>query len=192
MVRRAGIEPAGRCSSNSDVCRCITCAWGEGAGRKSDGAQGGIRTRRPMFLKHGCLPLHHLRVKRSGGGSNARPLPCRFFNGLPLGCRSALYGPCGDRTRIAALKGRCPGRLDEGIAFCPDVRCAGPDGGRFLPCRAGRGKWYAGRDSDPQDPVPETGMILPLHHLRVWRSESGSNAQAHCCAASLAGRCLTN
>ena len=32
---------------------------------------------------------------------------------------------------------------------------------------------------------------LPFQHLRIWRSESDSNAQAHCCAASLAGRCLT-
>ena len=34
-------------------------------------------------------------------------------------------------------------------------------------------------------------VCLPFHHLRVWRSESDSNAQARCCAASLAGRCLT-
>lgn len=32
---------------------------------------------------------------------------------------------------------------------------------------------------------------LPFQHLCMWRSESGSNAQTHCCVASLAGRSLT-
>ena len=88
-------------------------------GEKEGGAQGGIRTRKPLFLKQVCLPLHHLRVKRSEGGSNAQA-HCRAAS--ITGCRSASkYGPGGNRTRIAALKGRCPGRLDEGILFCPDA-----------------------------------------------------------------------
>ena len=152
MVRRAGFEPAGPCSSNRDDTAVASPARGE----KEDGAQGGIRTRKPLFLKQVCLPLHHLRVKRSEGGSNAQA-HCRAASFVDC-CSALKYDPGGNRTRIAALKGRCPGRLDEGILFCPDARRACPDGGGFLPCRAGRGKWYAGRDSNPQDPVPETGM----------------------------------
>ena len=133
--------------------------------------QGGIRTRKTLFLRQGCLPLHHLHIWRSESDSNAQAhfcaaslagrcltirqslrmeTPARFeraYNRFAVCCLASwlrsrkrrgkdsnlqqpgqsrrccryttpICNPCGARTRISALKGRRPSRLDEGITVC--------------------------------------------------------------------------
>ena len=104
LMRRAGFEPAGPGFLARYVFRSITCACS---------ARRGIRTPRTRSLKPVCLPFHHPRVWRSESDSNAQAR-CRAASlaGRCLTFRQPLrvriYDPCGDRTRIAALKGRCP------------------------------------------------------------------------------------
>ena len=90
-------------------------------------ARGGVEPPPPPY-QNDVLPLHH-RAK-SGWSESNRPARGPRPRGAPLP-NIPSNAPHGIRTRIAGLKGRDPGPLDE-----RGVSASGPGGARILVCGA--------------------------------------------------------
>ena len=110
------------CPAGSAVClqRCKRCWWGW-----ASGTLGGTVLRRPLACGVGCCV--------APGFPHAFPIA----GVRPLGRRQvadSIGVPKGIRTPVTAVKGRCPGPLDDG-----DPAERQRVGGRFgRPCGAGR------------------------------------------------------